>query len=71
MFYQLYEFNHAALKPMRVAAEAGLMALRSPFNPLGGTAFGRSLAAGFEVFERTTRRYGKPAFSLPKPVLMP
>jgi len=65
MFYQLYELNHAALRPMRIAAEVGRMALRSPFNPLAGTSLGRSLAAGFEVFERTTRRYGKPEFDLP------
>jgi len=69
MFYQLYELNHAALKPMRVAAEAGLVALRSPLNPLSGTVLGRSMAAGFEVFERTTRRYGKPAFDLPTTVV--
>ncbi|MER2604494.1 MAG: polyhydroxyalkanoate depolymerase [Siculibacillus sp.] len=65
MFYQLYELNHAALRPMRVVAEMGRMAFRSPFNPLAGTALGRSLAATFEVFERTTRRYGKPEFELP------
>ena len=65
MFYQLYELNHAALRPMRMAVEVGRMAFRSPFNPLAGTALGRSLSAGFEVFERTTRRYGKPEFDLP------
>lgn len=64
MFYQLYELNHAALRPMRIAAEVGRMAFRSRFNPLAGTALGRSLAATFEVFERTTRRYGKPEFDL-------
>ena len=69
MFYQLYELNHAALRPMRVAAEVGRWAFRSPFNPLAGTALGRSLAAGFEVFERTTRRYGKPGFDLPTTVV--
>ena len=69
MFYQLYELNHAALRPMRIAAEAGRLALRSPFNPLTGTSLGRSLAAGFEVFERATRRYGKPGFDLPVTVV--
>ncbi|NLH81913.1 MAG: polyhydroxyalkanoate depolymerase [Phyllobacteriaceae bacterium] len=69
MFYQLYELNHAALRPMRMAAEMGRWALRSPFNPLAGTTVGRSLAAGFEVFERTTRRYGKPEFELPTTVV--
>jgi len=69
MFYQLYELNHAALRPMRMAAEMGRMAFRSPLNPLTGTSLGRSLAAGFEVFERTTRRYGKPEFDLPTTVV--
>ena len=29
------------------------------------TEFGKSIAAGCEVFERTTRRYGKPEWDLP------
>jgi poly(3-hydroxybutyrate) depolymerase len=29
------------------------------------TPMGRTLAAGAEVFERITRRFGKPAFDLP------
>lgn len=69
MFYQLYELNHAALRPLRVAAEVGRMAFRSQYNPLAGTALGRSMAAAFEVFERTTRRYGKPDFDLPTTVV--
>lgn len=69
MFYQLYELNHAALRPARIAAEVGRMALRSPYNVFAGTPLGRSLAAGFEVFERTTRRYGKPSFDLPTTVV--
>jgi poly(3-hydroxybutyrate) depolymerase len=69
MFYQLYELNHATLRPVRIAAEMGRMAMRSPFNPLAGTQIGRSLAATFEVFERTTRRYGKPEFDLPTTVV--
>ncbi len=65
MFYQLYELNHAALRPLRVAAEMGHLAFQNPFNPLTATPFGRSVAATCEVIERTTRRYGKPAFDLP------
>ncbi len=69
MFYQLYELNHAAMRPLRVVAEMGHMALRNPFNPFAQTAMGRSMAASFEVLERTTRRYGKPEFDLPSTVV--
>ena len=66
MFYQLYEMNHAAMAPFRAAAEMTRLAYRNPLNPLSYTAVGRSVAAGLEVFERVTRRYGKPAFNLPE-----
>ena len=64
MFYQLYEMNHAAMAPWRAAAESMRVAYRNPFNPLSYTGVGRAFAAGLEVFERATRRYGKPAFGL-------
>ena len=35
---------------------------RSSFNPLAKTPVGRSIAASAEMFERVTRRYGKPRF---------
>jgi poly(3-hydroxybutyrate) depolymerase len=66
MFYQLYEMHHAAMAPWRAAAESMRVAYRNPFNPLSYTSVGRSMAAGFEVFERATRRYGKPEFGLPQ-----
>lgn len=69
MFYQLYELNHAAMAPWRAAAESMRVAYRNPFNPLAYTKFGRAFAAGFEVFERATRRYGKPAFELDQTVI--
>ena len=65
MFYQLYELNHAAMAPFRATADAMRLAYRNPLNPLAHTVVGRTLAAGFEVFERVTRRYGKPEFGLP------
>jgi poly(3-hydroxybutyrate) depolymerase len=64
MFYQFYEFGHAAIAPVRATAEAMRVAYANPFNPLSYTAFGRSMAAGLEVFERATRRYAKPEFGL-------
>ena len=69
MFYQLYELNHAAMAPWRAAAESMRVAYRNPFNPLSYTNAGRAMAAGLEVFERATRRYGKPAFGLPQTMI--
>jgi poly(3-hydroxybutyrate) depolymerase len=39
--------------------------IETPGNPLADTPYGRTLAATCELFERTTRRYGKPEFGLP------
>ena len=64
MFYQLYEMNHAALQPARALADATRLFYSNPLNPFAQTAWGRSVAAMAELFERTTRRYGKPAFGL-------
>lgn len=69
MFYQLYELNHAALQPARVYADAVRLFYSNPLNPFSHTPFGRSVAATAELFERTTRRYGKPQFGLDKTVL--
>lgn len=65
MFYQLYEMNHAVMAPFRATADAMRLAYGNPLNPLTHTVVGRTMAAGFEVFERATRRYGKPSFDLP------
>ena len=62
--YQIYELAHAALTPARVVSDATYALFRNPFNPLAATPFGRNLAAGAELFERMTRRYGKPMFGL-------
>ena len=64
MLYYLYEMNHAALAPWRAAADAGLSFWKSPTNPLAKTQLGRSAAASLEMFERATRRYGKPRFDI-------
>ena len=64
MLYYLYEMNHAALAPWRAMADAGINFWRSPVNPLSSTQIGRSWAASLELFERTTRRYGKPEFGI-------
>lgn len=65
MYYQFYELGHAALQPMRALADGVRLFYSNPLNPLSRTPFGRSVAASAELFERSTRRYGKPAFNLP------
>ncbi|EXL06586.1 polyhydroxyalkanoate depolymerase [Aquamicrobium defluvii] len=64
MFYQLYELNHAALQPARAFADAMRSLYSNPLNPFSGTLIGRSVAATAELFERTTRHYGKPEFGI-------
>ncbi|NTG47694.1 polyhydroxyalkanoate depolymerase [Agrobacterium rhizogenes] len=66
MFYQFYELNHAALAPFRAAADMMRLAYANPLNPLFHTVLGRTMTASLEMFERTTRRYGKPEFGLPE-----
>jgi poly(3-hydroxybutyrate) depolymerase len=63
-YYQLYELNHAVLGPFRAAADATRLYFQNPLNPLTHTPFGRNVAAAAELFERTTRRYGKPEFGI-------
>ena len=62
--YQLYEMQHAAMGPFRAAADATRIMLQNPVNPLAHTLWGKSVAAGCEMFERVTRRYGKPAWRI-------
>ena len=69
VLYYLYEMNHAALAPWRAVADAGITFWRNPANPLASTQFARSWAASLEMFERTTRRYGKPAFGIKDTIL--
>ncbi|MCC0021722.1 MAG: polyhydroxyalkanoate depolymerase [Nitratireductor sp.] len=64
MFYQLYEISHAAIAPWRAMAEATHLFYTNPLNPVSNTIPGRQLAATAEVFERATRRYGKPEFGI-------
>ena len=69
MYYLMHEMNHAAMAPWRAAADATRLAWRNPANPLSYTPFGRQIAAGAELFERTTRRYAKPEFGIETTVL--
>jgi poly(3-hydroxybutyrate) depolymerase len=64
MLYMLYEMNHAAVAPWRAAANFGQAFWSNDINPLASTEFGRSMSASLEMFERLTRRYGKPPFDI-------
>jgi poly(3-hydroxybutyrate) depolymerase len=64
MLYMIYEMNHAAVAPWRMAANYGHAFWTADANPLSSTEFGRSMAASLEMFERLTRRYGKPEFGI-------
>ena len=62
--YQLYEFAHLAVAPARAMADATRLMFKNPVNPWAHTPVGRNIAASAELFERLTRRYGKPDFGL-------
>ena len=60
MLYHFHEFQHIALSPYR----AWLKASRAAMTPFQHTPYGRPMAAGLEMAERLTRRYGKPEFGI-------
>ena len=62
--YWFYEVAHAALNPARMMGDATKIMFQNPLNPWTHTELGKSIAAACEVFERTTRRYGKPEWGL-------
>src|SRR5215813_5255458 len=62
--YWLYELSHAALNPSRAFADAARLFFKNPVNPLSYTPLGKTMAASFELFERSTRRYGKPEWRI-------
>ncbi|MFD1702724.1 polyhydroxyalkanoate depolymerase [Methylopila henanensis] len=63
--YWLYEAAQSSLGPARALADAGKLYFKNPANPIAHTEWGRKVSALCEVFERATRRYGKPEFGLP------
>ena len=64
MLYHLYDLQHAALTPLRIASEMTRAMVSNPFNPVHLSPFAKNIAASTELFERVTRRFGKPAFGL-------
>jgi poly(3-hydroxybutyrate) depolymerase len=62
--YWFYEMSHAALQPARAFADVTKLYFKNPLNPLSHGTFGKSIAASAELFERSTRRYGKPEWRI-------
>lgn len=62
--YWLYEMGHAALDPSRAFADATRLFFKNPANPFSHTEYGKSVAAAAELFERVTRRYGRPEWRI-------
>ena len=62
--YVWYEAARAWMQPARFAADLARHSLDSPGNPFAYGPYARSMVAACEMFERTTRRYGKPEFGL-------
>ena len=62
--YWFYEMSHVALNPSRAWADATRLFFKNPINPLSFTIYGKSVAAACELFERSTRRYGRPEWRI-------
>ena len=62
--YWLYEMSHAALSPSRAFADVAKLYFNNPLNPLARTQFGKRMSATAELWERVTRRYGKPEWNI-------
>ncbi len=67
--YWMYEMSHAALNPSRAMADVSRLLFQNPINPVSHTPMGKSMAAAFELFERTTRRYAKPEWGITNTVV--
>ncbi|HXY57339.1 MAG TPA: polyhydroxyalkanoate depolymerase [Methylocystis sp.] len=65
--YQLYEMLHLAFAPARALSEATTHYFKS--GPFGDYPLARNILASAELFERMTRRYGKPTFGLDSTVV--
>lgn len=62
--YNMYEWQQMALSPYRAAAKIAQKFYDNPFNPFYSSPLNRTASAGIEVFERITRKYGKPVFGI-------
>jgi poly(3-hydroxybutyrate) depolymerase len=67
--YWMYEMALASLSPARAIADATRLYYKNPANPLTYTTYGKSMAAAAELFERSTRRYGRPDWMIEETVV--
>jgi len=67
--YCWFEAAHWLLSPARAATDVTKQFLDNPVNPLTHTPYARTISAACELFERGTRRYGKPVFGLATTVI--
>jgi poly(3-hydroxybutyrate) depolymerase len=67
--YWFYEMGQASLNPARAFADAGKLFFKNPANPWSRTELGKTVAAACELFERSTRRYGKPDWNIPSTLI--
>jgi poly(3-hydroxybutyrate) depolymerase len=56
--------THAALTPMRAAAQVSQELVSNPLNILSDSYGNRAVSAALDMFIQATRRYGKPGFGL-------
>jgi poly(3-hydroxybutyrate) depolymerase len=64
LLYSAYELQRQLARPVRLWANALEQVYSSPYNPLTGTWFGKSVAASAEIMARLTQNYAKPEFGL-------
>ncbi len=64
MLYALHEMQRMAWAPARLMAEAGRQAAANPLSPMSWHPAGRAVGAFCELFERASRKHGKPEFGI-------
>jgi poly(3-hydroxybutyrate) depolymerase len=64
MLYHAYEMTHAAISPMRAAAQMSRQIMLHNCNTLPANYGARAVSAALDMFIDATRRYGKPEFGL-------
>jgi poly(3-hydroxybutyrate) depolymerase len=69
MLYQAYEMLHSIMRPYRAMAILSGKMLKHPMNLFAATNASKATVAALDLFESTTRRYGKPEWVLDDPVI--
>lgn len=64
MLYALHEMQRIAWAPAHMMAEAGRQAASNPLLPMSWHPAGRAVGAFCELFERVSRKHGKPEFAI-------